>query len=201
MALSDVVVLVMGSFGQIHPMPGARCDLPVQLMFPMAAAQAYATSASLQYAMPMTLLPGHQFPRNVPFGIGVSSTQQLLLTLPGGKPFLPSDRVMPASPMHMNTCNFSNSTDGSALDISAREMRVSASVASADRSTGRARRLRFRCARVVCRRTCESQVAHLQLAAQRAGQTLAKSRGPAGVTWLSLRGGYSTQKPGAGHLV
>ena len=201
MTPSDVVGPVMGSFGQMHPMAGARCDLPIQLMFPMAAAQAYATSASLQYAMPMPLLPGQQFAPHVPFGVGVSSTRQPLLTLPGGQPFLPSDRVMPAPPMHMNTGNFSNSTDGSALDISR--------AASGDAGVGVSRERRSidrqsAAPPVPVRSSRVSQdvpVAHLQLAAQSAGQTLAKCRGPAGVTWLSLRGAHSTQKPEAGHLV
>ena len=190
---SDGFVPVMGSFGQMHPMAGARCDLPVQLMFPMAAAQAYATSASLQYAMPIPLLPGQQFPPHAPFG--VSSTQHPLLTIPGGQPFLPSDRMMPVPPMHMNMFL----TEGSTLDISHAALEdagVSRERRSIDRQSA-APPVPVRSSRV----SQDVPVAHLQLAAQNSGQTLAKSRGPAGVTWLSLRGGHSTQKPEAGHLV
>lgn len=196
MTPSDITGPVTGSFGQMHPIAGSRCgELPVQLMFPMAAAQAYATSASLQYAMPMPLLPGQQFPSHQPFGM--ASPQHPLFTIPAGQQFLPSDRMMPMPQMLLNTFPTDGSTNEIAQPLAGDGTVSNRQRGSFDRQSA-APPVPVRSSRVSQQ---DVPVAHSQLAAQISGPTATKSRGPPAVTWLSLRGGHSTHKPEAGHLV
>lgn len=195
MTPSEITGPVMDSFGQMHPIAGSRCELPVQYMFPMAAAQAYATSASLQYAMPVPLLPGQQFPSHQPFGM--ASPQHPLLTIPAGQPFLPSDRMMSIPQMLLNTFP----TDGSTSHEITQQTSGDGTLSSRERGSidrqSAAPPVPVRSNRV----SQDVPVAHMQLATQISGPTPTKSRAPPAVTWLSLRGGHSTHKPEAGHLV
>lgn len=161
----------MSSFG---PIPGAdpRCEIPLQLMFPMGAAQAFATASSLQYAMPMQLPAGSHFMPHTQFG-ALMCPQPPFAALPapvGQIPFPFPDSVLSTNPQ---PAEFDSPLNPSfpPPPISVRSSRLQQDVPVAPTQT-------------IYPPTPGS-----------------RSRATPGVTWLSLRGHHSTLKPDAGQLV